>query len=93
MSALEQEILEKVRSLNEAQQQQVLHYIQEIQPKPFDFDQWRKEVEAFRAELAAKDGKDHVFGYYGKTEPPSDHLVRYLFLHNRSGRGTTFHGL
>ena len=62
MSALEQEILEKVRSLNEAQQQQVLHYIQEIQPKPFDFDQWRKEVEAFRAELAAKYGKDHVFG-------------------------------
>ena len=66
MSALEQTIIEKIRKLDETQQQKILAYIQNVEEKEdvedFDFDSWTKQVEQFQAELRAKYGEDHVFG-------------------------------
>ena len=62
MSALEDKILQAIRQLDEAQQQQVLHIIEDMQPKAFDFDAWMQDVEAFQAKLKAKYGEQHYFG-------------------------------
>ena len=62
MSALEQELIDRIRKLEENQQRQVLAYIGAIQPEPFDFDQWLQQVENFQLELAAEYGTSHTFG-------------------------------
>lgn len=62
MSTLENEMIEEFRKLDEAHQQQALQIIKDMQPKPFDFDTWMRDVNAFRAKLAAKYGEDYVIG-------------------------------
>jgi len=53
MSALEDKILQEVRKLDEAQQQRLLQIIEDMQPKPFDFDAWLARIEALHAQLHA----------------------------------------
>lgn len=53
MSALEEKILQEVRKLDEAQQQRLLQIIEDMQPKPFDFDAWLARIEALHAQLRA----------------------------------------
>ena len=62
MSALEQEIIQKLYKLDEEKQKRVLAFIQDIEPQSFDFETWMRETEAFRTELAAKYGENHTFG-------------------------------
>jgi hypothetical protein len=62
MSALEQEIIQKLHNLDEEKQKRVLAFISTIQPEPFDFISWLREVETLQTELAAKYGKNHTFG-------------------------------
>lgn len=62
MSAVEQELIDRIRRLDENQQRQVLAYIGMIQPEPFDFASWLHAVEKFQAELAAQYGASHTFG-------------------------------
>jgi hypothetical protein len=62
MSALEQELFDKIRKLDEAHQKQLLQIVDNMQPKPFDFDEWMRQVEEFQAKLRAEYGEDHVFG-------------------------------
>lgn len=53
MSALEQEIIEKIRNLDEAQQLRLLQIVEDMQPKQFDFAEWIKNMEALHEELRA----------------------------------------
>lgn len=62
MSALEQELIDRIRKLDEDQKRQVLAYIGAIQPEPFDFASWLQHVEAFQAELSTEYGSSHTFG-------------------------------
>lgn len=62
MSALEDKILEEVRKLDEAQQQRLLQIIEDMQPKPFDFDEWMRHARAFREAMVAKYGEGYTFG-------------------------------
>jgi mRNA-degrading endonuclease RelE of RelBE toxin-antitoxin system len=63
MSALEQTIIEKIRKLDEAQQQKILEYIQEVEEKePFDFDAWIAKAREFRARMRANYGEGYSFG-------------------------------
>ena len=62
MSALEQELFDKILNLDEAHQKQLLQIVDDMQPKPFNFDEWMQQVEAFQAEMKAKYGEDHTFG-------------------------------
>ena len=62
MSALEDKILEEVRKLDEAQQHHLLQIIEDMQPKPFDFDEWMRQARTFRAAMTAKYGEGYTFG-------------------------------
>lgn len=62
MSALEQELFDRIRKMDEARQKQLLQFIENTEPKPFDSDEWMRGVNAFRAKLAAKYGEDYVVG-------------------------------
>lgn len=62
MSALEQELFDKIHNLDEAHQKQLLQIVDNMQPKPFDFDAWMRDVNAFRAKLATKYDEDYVIG-------------------------------
>jgi hypothetical protein len=53
MSAIEQELFDKIRNLDEAHQKQLLQIVDNMQPKPFDFDEWMREVEALHEQLKA----------------------------------------
>jgi hypothetical protein len=53
MSALEQELFDKIRKLDEAHQKQLLHIVDNMQPKPFDFDEWMANVETLHEQLKA----------------------------------------
>lgn len=60
MSALEQEIIEKIRNLDEAQQLRLLQIVEDMQPKQFDMEEWFRQVDEFRVELRSKYGTGHV---------------------------------
>ncbi len=60
MSALEQEIIDKIRKLDANQQKQILQHIESIKPKEFDADEWFRQVEEFRSALRGKYGIGHV---------------------------------
>ena len=63
MSALEQELIDRIRKLDEAQQQKILEYIQDVEEKEeFDFDAWIEKARAFRARISATYGKPKYFG-------------------------------
>ena len=53
MSALEQELFDKIRNLDEAHQKQLLQIVDNMQPKPFDFDEWLVNIEALHEQLRA----------------------------------------
>lgn len=58
MSALEEELIEKIRKLDDAGKLRVLEFVNQVEPKEFDFDAWMEEVEEFQAQLRAKYGDD-----------------------------------
>jgi hypothetical protein len=62
MSALEQELIDRIRQLDEASQRRVLAFVLELEPKPFDFEQWMKDAEAFRTRLREQYGENYVVG-------------------------------
>ena len=62
MSAIEQVIINTIRQLDSRQQQQVLDFLQTLQPPSFDFEQWFKEVRAFRAALREQYGEGYAVG-------------------------------
>lgn len=51
MSALENEMIEEFRKLDEAHQQQALQIIKDMQPKPFDFAEWMANIEVLHEQL------------------------------------------
>lgn len=53
MTALEKEMIEEFRKLDKAHQQQALQIIKNMQPKPFDFDEWMANAEALHEQLKA----------------------------------------
>lgn len=53
MSALEQELFDKIRNLDEAHQKQLLQIVDDMQPKPFNFDEWMATIEALHEQLRA----------------------------------------
>ena len=53
MSALEQELFDKIRKMDEARQKQILQYIENTEPKPFDFDEWMTNIEVLHEQLRA----------------------------------------
>lgn len=56
MSAIEQELIDKIRQLDDTQKIRVLEFVQEIgKPTPTPED-WFERVEAFQAELRARHG-------------------------------------
>jgi len=59
--SLEQQIIERLRSLDEAQKQRVLEFVEDLK-EPQAADDWFERVEAFDAELRQKYGDQHVFG-------------------------------
>ena len=63
MSQTEERILEKVRQLSEADQQDVLAYIErKVIVETFDYEAWSTEVDAFQAELTGKYGDSYRIG-------------------------------
>lgn len=68
MTVLEQEIIERVRGLDESRKRQVLDYIDQLEetPKPkFDFADWLSRVEAVQAEMRAEYGDDYRIDVVG----------------------------
>lgn len=62
MTAVEQEIIERVQRLDDERKQQVLNYLDQLEEtsKPkFDFAEWLADIQAFQAELRAKYGDDY----------------------------------
>ena len=57
---VEQQIMERLRSLDEAQKQRVLAFVEGLE-RPQVADDWFERVEAFDAELRRKYGDRHVF--------------------------------
>jgi hypothetical protein len=62
MSALEQQIFDKIHQLDETQQQRLWEFLQTLEPAPFSWHDWFREVENFQAELRAAYGDQHYFG-------------------------------
>ena len=51
MSILEETILDKIRQLAPDQQQQVLAFVQSLQPAEFDYVAWWQKTRAIREEV------------------------------------------
>lgn len=60
MSALEEELIEKIRKLDDAGKLRVLEFVNQVEPKEFDFEAWMHEARAFRQQLREKYGEDFV---------------------------------
>jgi hypothetical protein len=60
-SALEQEIIEAVRQLDEERQKQVLAFAQDLSQAQITLGEWLDRAHAFQEELRAKYGDDFVF--------------------------------
>jgi hypothetical protein len=62
MSALEQTIIEKVRKLDEFQQQSVLEFIEMLDPDDSDFDHkvWFKELQLLEASIRESHGGNNI---------------------------------
>jgi hypothetical protein len=60
-SALEQEIVEAVRQLDEEHQRQVLAFAQDVSQTKITLGEWLDRADAFQNELRAKYGDDFVF--------------------------------
>ncbi len=56
MSALEQEIIEKIRKLDEAQKKQILEFIQEIDEQESTDENWSDRARTLRLKLRHKYG-------------------------------------
>ncbi len=56
MSALEQEIIEKLHQLDDAQKIQVLEFIERVYSPQFSHTDWVQRVETFQAEIHSKYG-------------------------------------
>lgn len=61
MSALEQEIIAKVRLLDTHQQQQVLDFLASFAPESegFDFEARRQRIAQIHAEIKAREGENY----------------------------------
>lgn len=51
MSALEEELIEKIRAMDESRKLRVLKYVHSIEQENFDFDDWMAEIEQIGKEL------------------------------------------
>lgn len=60
MSALEQELIEKIRNLDDEGKLRVLDFVKQVEPKEFDFAAWMEEARAFRHKLKDKYGENFV---------------------------------
>ena len=60
MSALEQEILDKIRLLDRPAKQRVLELLSRDLSARFDWDTWFAETDRLRAEIAADPNNDHT---------------------------------
>lgn len=59
MSALEQELIDRIRKLDEERKRQVLIYIQEIDAPRLTLGEWLHDIETLSQELEAKYGARH----------------------------------
>jgi hypothetical protein len=59
MSALEQEILDKLKLLDRPARQRVLDVLSRSLTSPFDWDAWLREADRLRAEVDADPNNNH----------------------------------
>ncbi|MBI5669967.1 MAG: hypothetical protein HZC41_18390 [Chloroflexi bacterium] len=59
MSALEQELIDRIRKLDEDRKRQVLLYIQEIDAPRLTLGEWLQDIETLSQTLQAKYGAHH----------------------------------
>jgi hypothetical protein len=59
MSALEQELIDRIRKLDEDRKRQVLLYIDEIDAPRLTLGEWLQDIERLSQELEKKYGANH----------------------------------
>ena len=60
MSALEQEIIEKIRKLDEAQKKQILEFVRQVEEQqPTEEPNWLEAILTLEQQLTAKYGTNH----------------------------------
>lgn len=59
MSALEQELIDRIRKLDENRKRQVLTYIEGIDIPQLTLGEWLQDIESLSKELEAKYGSRH----------------------------------
>jgi hypothetical protein len=62
MSALEQELIARIRKLDAEKQRQVLNFVQKIEAPETSLGAWLKDIDSLREELIAKYGTMHFPG-------------------------------
>ncbi len=62
MTALEQEIIEKINQLDVEARRRVLIYLQGLPPDEFDFEAWSQEADAFLEDMKASLGEGETAG-------------------------------
>jgi propanediol dehydratase small subunit len=61
MSALEQDLFDKIRKLDEQNKLRVLEFVNGLQPNQVSWDEWLKVANELHAELVARYGENHFF--------------------------------
>ena len=62
MTALEQEIIDKINQLDPESRSRVITYIQNIALAPFNADEWWKEVDELRENIQKRIGEGNTIG-------------------------------
>lgn len=61
MSALEQDLFDKIRKLDEQNKRRVLEFVNGLQHTPGAWDEWLRLADKLHAELVAEYGENHYF--------------------------------
>lgn len=62
MTALEQEIIEKINQLDPEARSRVITYIQNIALAPFNADEWWEDIESIQADMQKRIGENQTTG-------------------------------
>lgn len=62
MTALEQEIIDKINQLDPQAHSRLITYIQNIAHVPFDADEWWQDIEAIQVDMQHRLGDNHIMG-------------------------------
>ena len=81
MSAVREELNERLDKLDEEKQKKVLEFVRSMEEPKFSFDDWWKRVEAHQVEMRAKHGDDYLVDVQSlldevREEPTDERLGR-----------------